>query len=238
MKLATSSARALVVLLAAFCLQVSEGRSQNKPVEIPGWGKAVDPDSDCNFKVGGARLSIEVPGTPHALVIERNQMNAPRVIREVEGDFVAQVKVVGQFPRGAEALVEGRRPYHSAGFFLAKDDRSYIRFEKAEMVVGADNMTFAGFELRDGGVPRRMANGLESPLDPRHDHVFLRLEREGGKITAAVSADGVEWKPLAPMTVDWPAKLQIGVTAGHNTSHSFTAGFELLSVTKKQAAKK
>lgn len=197
----------------------------------------MDPDGDSKFSVAGGRLTIGVADTPHALVIERNQMNAPRVVREVEGNFIAQVKVVGHFPRGAGAKVEGRRPYHSAGFFLAKDDRSYIRLEKAEMVVGADNMTFVGFELRDGGVPKRMANGLESPLDPKLEHAFLRLERAGQTITASISEDGVAWKQLKPMTVDWPAKLVIGVTAGHNTADPFSPGFEGLSVVKQPAGK-
>lgn len=224
-------------LMAAVSLPIPQSHAQAKPVEVPGWGKAVDPDGDCKFSIVGARLSIEVPGTPHALAIERNQMNAPRVVREVQGDFVAQVKVVGHFPRGAEAKVEGRRPYHSAGFFLSKDNQSYIRLEKAEMVVGADNMTFVGFELREGGVPKRMADGLESPLDARLEHTFLRLEREGEKITASVSMDGENWKKLVPMTVNWPTKLQIGVTAGHNTADPFAPSFELLSITQKPATK-
>ena len=141
MKPFTSSVRQLHILTSLFVasgLLLSQGQAQTKPAEIPGWGKPVDPDGDCKFSVAGPRLTLSVPGTPHALVIERNQMNAPRVVREVEGDFVAQVKVVGHFPRGAEARVEGRRPYHSAGFYLAKDNKSYIRLEKAEMVVGAD----------------------------------------------------------------------------------------------------
>lgn len=227
----------LTVLLAVSWLLLAQSHAQTKPAEIPGWGKPLDPDGDCKFSVAGPRLNISVPGTPHALVIERNQMNAPRVVREVEGDFVAQVKVVGHFPRGAEAKVEGRRPYHSAGFFLAKDDKSYIRLEKAEMVYGADNITFVGFELCDGGVPKRMANGLESPIDPKLEHAFLRLERVGGQITASVSMDGENWKKLAPMTVDWPAKLQIGVTAGHNTADPFAPAFEMVSVTPKPASK-
>lgn len=234
-----SRSLALAVGLAGCWLCAIPGLSQDKakPVEIPGWGRAVDPDGDSKFTVAGTRLTIGVADTPHALVIERNQMNAPRVVREIQGDFVAQVKVVGHFPRGAEAKVEGRRPYHSAGFFLAKDDKSYIRLEKAEMVVGADNMTFVGFELRDGGVPKRMANGLESPLDPKLEQVFLRLERVGQTITASVSEDGLKWKQLQPMTVDWPAKLLIGVTAGHNTADPFAPSFEGLSVVKKPAAK-
>jgi regulation of enolase protein 1 (concanavalin A-like superfamily) len=155
----------------------------------------------------------------------------------VEGDFVAQVKVIGHFPRGAEAKVEGRRPFHSAGFFLANDDKSYIRLEKAEMVVGAKNMTFVSFELRDGGLPQRMGNAAEFPLDSTQEHAFLRLEREGKQITASVSKDGVSWDKLAPMNVNWPTKLQIGVTAGHNTASLFAPAFELLSVTKKPTAK-
>ena len=227
-----------LTLMSAMWLAPAKVRSEDAPKEIAGWGVPVDPDGDCKITVAGPRLNIELPGKPHALCIERDQMNAPRVLRQMTGDFVAKVKVIGNFPKGAESQIENRRAFHSAGFVLAMDHKNYIRLEKAEMVAGAQNMTFASFELRDNGVGVRWGNAGEHPLEPKQEHVFLQIEREGGKITASISNDDVKWTKLKPINVDWPATIALGLTAGHNSSDGFKAGFELLSVEEKAAPKK
>jgi regulation of enolase protein 1 (concanavalin A-like superfamily) len=216
------------------CMRESPGVAP-APMGAAAWGQVVDPDGDCRISADAARLRMYVPGTPHALVIERNQMNAPRVFRQVEGDFEAQVKVLGHFPQNAVAQVANRRPFHGAGLLLAKDDRSYIRLEKGEMVAGMGNISYVSFELRDAGVPKRMGNTGEHPLPGAPDQCFLRLERSGRTITASVSDDGANWQSLAPMTLDWPEKLQIGVTAGHNTGSALDVAFEAFSVRPKRA---
>ena len=58
--------------------------------------------------------TITIPGKDHSLAVERGQMNAPRVLQEVEGDFIVQVKVSADFPKQTKSVVEGRRPFHSA----------------------------------------------------------------------------------------------------------------------------
>lgn len=73
---------ALAGASAAFVACQSESPEPAQALVDPArWGKTVDPDGDCRITTTGARLSIHVPGTPHALVIERNQLNAPRVMR-------------------------------------------------------------------------------------------------------------------------------------------------------------
>src|SRR5262249_36323812 len=69
------------------------------------WGSAVDPDGDCTFTIKPNALTIAVPGSDHVLGVERGRMNAPRVLREITGDFIAQVRVAGDFPAGARTLV-------------------------------------------------------------------------------------------------------------------------------------
>ena len=56
---------------------------------LPGWGRTVNPDGDCNFYVGRNAVVINVPGSrnPHDLAAEINRTNAPRVLQEVEDDF-------------------------------------------------------------------------------------------------------------------------------------------------------
>lgn len=62
-----------------------------------GWGKPIDPNRDCKFVIKGSTLTIELPGGDHDLAPKRERFNAPRLLREVEGDFVMQVRVSGSF---------------------------------------------------------------------------------------------------------------------------------------------
>lgn len=71
---------------------------------LAGWGKPVDPAKDCKFEAKDGKLKIAVPGgkEPHDLSAELNApMSAPRVMREIEGDFSMEVSV------GAFAVPEG-----------------------------------------------------------------------------------------------------------------------------------
>src|SRR5262245_63307451 len=57
------------------------------------WSEQVDPDKDCKFVKDGDALVIEIPGKDHDLWPRDRQMNAPRLLKEVEGDFDVQVRV-------------------------------------------------------------------------------------------------------------------------------------------------
>src|SRR5262249_32616428 len=153
-----------------------------------GWGKAVDPDGDCKFSLDQGKLTIKLPGKDHALAFERNQMNAPRVLRDVEGDFVVQVKVHGEYPAGAMSVVESRRPFHGAGLLVWSDEKNYIRLERAELVFGNDNVNYASWELRRDGNFERVGNTGELPLTEKE--YYLRIERRDGKFYSGVSSDG------------------------------------------------
>ena len=62
-----------------------------------------------------------MPGTDHALCVEQNRMNAPRVLRPIEGDFIAQVRVAGDFPGASKSVVPTRQAFHGAGLLLWQD---------------------------------------------------------------------------------------------------------------------
>src|SRR5262245_43971475 len=64
-----------------------------------GWGRPRDPDKDCKLTLGATSLAIEVPGKPHLLHRggQRPLLNAPRLLRGVEGDFVAEVRVTSDW---------------------------------------------------------------------------------------------------------------------------------------------
>src|SRR5215212_3451905 len=62
---------------------------------IRGWGAVADPDEDCHVAIEGKRVSITVPGTSHEFAAELERWNAPRIMQDVHGDFIAEVKVCG-----------------------------------------------------------------------------------------------------------------------------------------------
>jgi S1-C subfamily serine protease len=111
--------------LGSLAIGEADSRSNGIPepersgTDLAGWGTVIDPDKDCKITPNDKRLTIEIPGKLHELDYDGGLTNAPRVMREVEGDFVATVKVTGDFklgpkctnPRSASSSrVHQRRP--------------------------------------------------------------------------------------------------------------------------------
>src|SRR4051794_23447025 len=69
------------------------------------WGEPVDPAKDCTIAMtGDGKPPVHLPGTPHKFTPYPNAPStAPRVRREVEGDFDARVTVVSVTLPGEKA---------------------------------------------------------------------------------------------------------------------------------------
>jgi hypothetical protein len=92
------------------------------------WGHPIDPDRDCKIRREGASLSIEMPGTGHDYDPVRKQFNAPRIVREVDGDFDLQARIRIDCNSSVQSTVKGQPPYVSAGFLiLFPEVRNYNR---------------------------------------------------------------------------------------------------------------
>jgi hypothetical protein len=91
------------------------------------WGFLVDPDHDCKLSLEGAILRIAIPGKPHIMSTEIGKTNAPRVMRDVEGDFGVEVRAFGPFPADNRSLVQGRWACYGAGLLVWQDDKNYIQ---------------------------------------------------------------------------------------------------------------
>jgi regulation of enolase protein 1 (concanavalin A-like superfamily) len=189
--------------------------------EVTGWGLAIDTGMDCQIRTEAKTLSIQVPGTLHDLNPITGKLNAPRVLRPVEGDFVATVKVGGDFQPGGKSTNPKSVPYNGAGILIWSDSDNFIRLERATMLRSGKISTFVAFEEREGGYPGAVHNERfqEGPC-------YLRLERKGSRIHGASSADGKNWKRLKPIDTIWPAKLKVGVLAISSSAMPFTATFE------------
>ncbi|HWG46800.1 MAG TPA: DUF1349 domain-containing protein [Gemmataceae bacterium] len=220
-----------VLFLLATSIALAAPAPANRPW-VTGWDKPVDPDKDCKFTIDKNTLTIEVPGKDHDLAVERGLMNSPRLLRNVEGDFVAQVRVSGTFQPSQNSTSRERLPFVGAGLLLMADDKTYIRLERAALVKGGETKTYANWELRQDG--KWVLAGAEA-VQPLEDKLtFLRLERKGDKLLASVSHDGKEWKELNPLEVKLPAKLKIGVSGGGTSMDVFAPRFDQFRLTQRK----
>src|SRR5262249_15662683 len=142
------------------------------------WGHLVDADRACRFRVEADRLYIKIPPKPHVLSAEIGVTNAPRVLRDVVGDFHAEVTALGSIPGDAKSLLNGRWPFYAAGLLVWQDERNYLRLERARMyfIPAAKWRCYVGWELRQEGDVARAGKWEDAPLDETKPASF-RLER-------------------------------------------------------------
>jgi len=218
-----SSCFALVVIAVG----LSHG-GDKKSQEIKGWGKVVDPDSDCTVKVDKGRLTIAVPGTNHNLN-PRFNLKAPRVMQMVEGNFVASVKVTGDWDPGEKASKPSAVPFYGAGLLLWQDEKNLLRLER-DIWWRADLKKHVRYpplvEYYKDGVYQK-TNPI-STFDEffKGKSTYLKLERKGDKALASYSHDGKEWTMAKEITVELQKKLQIGVAAVNGSEKALTVVFE------------
>ena len=200
--------------------------------ELAGWGLAVDTGKDCEFVPEEKKLTIRVPGTWHDLNPDTGKLNSPRVVREVEGDFVVKVKVEGEFKPGGKSTNPRSVPYYGAGIIIWSDSDNFIRLERGALLRNNKITTTVAFEEREGGY-RGAVHNITSQPGP----VYLRLERKGSRISGAVSFDGSAWRPLKPIDTVWPAKLKVGLAAISSSSEPFAAQFTEYSLQSPAAGR-
>ncbi len=204
--------------------RAASGKTEAEPAgkELAGWGLAIDPGSDCEVKTNGSsNLAIQVPGTWHDLNPDNGKLNSPRVLREVAGDFIVTVKVVGDFKPGGKSTNPKGLPYNGAGLLVWSDSDNFIRLERGAILRSGKVTTTAAFEEREGGYRGAVHNEVVPG-----GTCYLRLERKGSRISGAISSDGTNWKKLKPIDTVWPEKLKLGLAAINSSSEPFTVTFE------------
>jgi hypothetical protein len=124
--------------------------------------------------------------------------NAPRLLLEVRGEFALEARMEGDW--------DDRHQIGSSGLLVWKDVRNFIRLEKFCM----DDRHYGSVQLEAmiQGELRTVGRGLL-----RGAAFHLRLEREGARLAALCSADGVHW--LTCGQVDFPARdpLLVGIAS-------------------------
>jgi regulation of enolase protein 1 (concanavalin A-like superfamily) len=195
------------------------------------WGTFEDPDKDCEFREDKGVLTISVLGKDHDLGIERGKMNAPRAMQPVDGDFTIEVKVTGKFEPRQMTNME-RMAYHGAGFFIRKDDKNYIRLDRATCWDGANNQVYANFEIRVDGQVERFGAATDLPLDNTKD-TWLKIERKGDQFTAYATQEAGKWKELGAKTMTADKRVSAGVAAINSSTEAFRPQFSEIKLKVK-----
>lgn len=189
-----------------------------KGVAMPPWGEAIDPKKDSEIRGDKERVHIKIFGTRTGA---QTILNTPRVMREVEGDFVITVKVVGDFRAGGKSVNPKTLPFNGAGILVWSDPDNYIRLERAAVTRRGRYSSYVNFEHFEGGARAAAHNEVMKGGD-----CWVRMERKGSRIHGSISFDGTTWKELKPIQTVWPRKLKVGVSATSSSSQPFTVAFE------------
>jgi regulation of enolase protein 1 (concanavalin A-like superfamily) len=195
-----------------------------------GWDKPIDPDKDCKFKREKGGLVIAVPGKDHDLGVERGRMNAPRLLRDVEGDFVAEVRVGGKFAPSDNSTATERVSWLGAGLVLMASEKTYVRLERAALRSDKELKAYANWELRQDGKWELAGTSEVCPLKGKE--TWLRLQRKGDKVHGFVTEDGKKWTELKALELKLPAKVKRGVAAITTSSDPFSPRFDLFKLRK------
>jgi regulation of enolase protein 1 (concanavalin A-like superfamily) len=159
-------------------------------------------------------LIVTIPGGNHELDLERGRLNAPHLLRDVEGDFQMEVRVSGAFRPADQAGV------CRAGIFLYAGQR-FLRVEKIVKSWEETTESCVSFsqEPEPGGNTWTWGVSRDQP-------VSLRLARRGDAWEVAFRQDGSSAPVWRVIKRGVAAKVKIGVFAEARSSGIFQLIFD------------
>jgi len=193
----------------------------NRPGDqgIQAWGEWIDPAGDCTVQREKTKFIITAGGGGgHFLRGALASSKAPRILRPVSGDFIATVKVTGDF--------KAREEFIAAGWLLVSDDQTYLRFERNIWRGGkAKAYSIAPlFEYTEDGVNLTKSIGFEQPFF-KGNSTYLELTRRGNQVDWGVSHDGQTWIRGQPLDVKLARDARLGFSVTNCSSEPFTVEF-------------
>jgi regulation of enolase protein 1 (concanavalin A-like superfamily) len=198
-----------------------------KPRILTGWGEVEDPFGHCQVTAMQGKLAIEVPGKWYF------HQWAPRILQEIEGDFVAQVKVSSTLRSEVGTRTLGQvPPWQSACLLIWQDRGNYLYLDRASAEVQGKILPVCALDAVRNGKSVLDMQG-KNPLGMLHEIpdrlTHLRLERRQGKIYASFSQDGGKtWQlhSFGPIALELPKKVRVGVAAVNTTTKPLKVEFE------------
>ena len=159
-----------------------------------------------------------IKATPHSDFfcnpVDGNSIaTAPFLYKEIEGDFLINVRVKPAFIS----------TYDACSVFIYSDERHWLKtaFEYTDMETHSI-VTVATDNYSDD------ANGV----DIKEDNIYLQVIRKGNVFACHYSADGINYKMARLLRLDVPAVLKAGVSAQSPTGEGQLMEFKDLKITQ------
>lgn len=207
---------ALAVLCALSTFVVAAPAPKPGPW-VRGWDRPIDPRGDCKFDRDGEKLTLTVPGKRGKDLL-RGDPNAPRLLRDVKGDFAVVVRVGGTF------RPTGENGWQQAGLLLT-DGKNTVRAVR----LAHRSPERAPYPLYVGMHHGALGGGANifMPGPTLEKLAYLRLERRGNELRVSSSPDGKKWSPVnGPLGLRLPRKVKVGVIAESGSPGVFRAVFD------------
>ena len=209
----------VVVSMFAWAAAAEDPSTPQDTKAIEGWGTWVDPDGDCEVRAEDDAVVITVSPAVHDLWPEnpepKQRANAPRILRDVKGDFTAEVKVAG--------TVLGGEFFRSGAMLIWQDERNFVRFERAGSFRDKKPRHYCWLHVFKDG--KRVVNLQKEPV--KDVETVLRLERKGGKLVASISQDdGKTFTKYPSQDLALGDGVKVGVAALNASKAEFTVRFE------------
>ncbi len=201
-----------------------------QPAEDLSWGKPVSVGNGCHVEQTKDTLKLTVDKGPRDLSAELNITDAPRVMREVSGDFVIQVRVTPDFRLRGQSLIGGRPVFCSAGLLLWKSKTDYVRLERAMYVMPQKPVVdYMSFDRRKAG--QWVINRDRPAVNRAAKSWYLKLERDGDTVTGSISENGKDWRSPQRINIsDFPQRLLVGVAVCSTSKAPISATFDSLTL--------
>ena len=221
------TAIAVFAILAVLGLTTDAKAAETPNKTLAGWSTITDPDNDCQIK---STLTITVPDTNHDLNPRRG-MNAPRLLKKVKGDFAVQVKVTSDFNPGDTSTGPGR-PFNGAGLLIWQDENNFLRLERNAYWVSKLLLCYPPLieYWRDGKYSGVNSNPTSADEFFKGRSTWLKLQRQGERMTASFSHDGDEWTVAREFKVDFPDEVSVGIAALNTSNSAFCVEFEAFEI--------
>ncbi len=191
------------------------------------YGTIHDPGKGAEFRNTGDTLRVSVPLGPHLLAHAKGVVNAPRVWREIRGNFTVTVKVL--FPIRSPTPVKHTDAIESragGGLVVWLDDKNFLTLTRDERESdGAPGEYFRSECCNKGSI-----RGSADYSAPQQSG-FVRVERWEKGLICSYSLDGKKWKPLGSYSAEWGETLKVGVVAENGFKAPFDIAFDEYKVT-------
>ena len=196
------------------------GKTTPAPL-LAGWGEFIDPLGGGRVRVDEDTIDLSAAGISADYWTDVGGRLAPRVLREVIGDFSAEVTVQPTFNLSQSWNRNPDSIYQSGGLLVDAGVQRWIRWEQA--FSRRDNHTLHEETFRSGraSVDNRATKEWDSAKPVR-----LRLARHGDLFTTAWQQDGAAWiESPAQRNLGWPQKIRVGLMVVNPCTRACSARF-------------